>query len=99
MHGAPQRRTGERWRVGFPSLRSAPVDFVVGIELESRNTVTIFIKSKIGNFVCRIRKLVNSFGDLSMTRSSTKVKLMAAGVSQQSPRLSYCVLWGMQRLL
>jgi len=73
MHGAPQRRTGERWRVGFPSLRSAPVDFIVGIELESRNIVTIFIKSKIVNFVLRITKLVHSYGDLSMTRSSIKV--------------------------
>jgi len=58
MHGAPQRRTGERWRVGFPCLRSTPAVFVVGIKLESRNIVTIFVKSKIVNFVCRIRKLV-----------------------------------------
>jgi len=49
------RTTLEGWP---PCLRSALVVFVVGIELESRNIVTIFVKSKIVNFVCRIRKLV-----------------------------------------
>jgi len=69
-----------RPRVGLPCLRSALIVLIVGIELESRNSVRMLVKSKFGNFVCRIRKLVNSFGDWSMARSSTEVKLVAARV-------------------